>query len=187
MRNRSLPPNVRERFDTYCEHKRVVLEEELVELAALIDICESPLEQLLLLEFANVFDASPRGRPQDRHLRGIIVFPNVDRFSVAIRQQRTISTRRKNYRADFLVTVEDWNWDKGLHDQLIRLVVEVDGHDYHERTKEQAEYDKVRDRSITFEGYTPLRFTGREVYRDATEVASEVESYLTQEALKLLG
>jgi hypothetical protein len=183
----NLKPNIRQRLDEYSEHKRTKLEEELAEFADLLNLCESPLEQLLLLEFAAIFDANPRGMSEDRHLRGSIAFPNVDRFGVAIRQQRIISTKRKSYRADFLVTVEDWNWEKGEHEELIRLVIEVDGHDYHERTKEQAEYDKVRDRSMTSEGYTILRFTGREVYRDATTVASEVEEYLTQESQKFLA
>ena len=163
------------------------LEEELFDLSGLINICESPLEQLLFLEFADIFEANPRGAKEDRHLRGIIIFPNVDRFGVAIRQQHVISTKRKDYRADFLVTVEDWNWQAGRHEQLIKIVVEVDGHDYHERTKEQAEYDKSRDRSITAEGYTILRFTGREVYRDVTAVASEIEQLLIQESLKHLA
>jgi len=187
MRAENLKPNVRQRLDDYSEHKRANLEEELADLADLLNLCESPLEQLLLLEFADIFDANPRGISEDRHLRGIIVFPNVDRFGVAIRQQGTISTKRKKYRADFLITVEDWNWEKGANEELIRLVIEVDGHDYHERTKEQAEYDKARDRSMTSEGYTILRFTGREVYRDTTAVASEVEEYLIQESLKLLA
>lgn len=46
------------------------------------------------------------------------------------------------------------------------IVVECDGHDFHERTKEQAEHDRKRDRRLTELGYTVLRFTGREIWRD---------------------
>jgi very-short-patch-repair endonuclease len=187
MNTQNLKPNVRDQLDDYSQRKREKLEEELCDIADLMNICESPLEQLLLLEFADTFDATPRGRKEDRHLRGTIVFPNVDRFGVAIRQQHTISTTRKDYRADFVITIEDWNWTEGRHEQLSKLVVEVDGHDYHERTKEQAEYDKSRDRSITTAGYTVLRFTGREVYRDASAVTSEIEAFLIQESLKHLA
>ena len=56
------------------------------------------------------------------------------------------------------------------------IVVEVDGHEWHERSKEQAEYDRARDRSIVANGASIFRFTGREVWRDADRCASEVFS-----------
>jgi very-short-patch-repair endonuclease len=186
MNNKDIPNNIRQLFSEYSEHCKEQLEEELYDFAELLKECESPLEQMLVLEFANVFDAKPCGRVEERYLRGILIFPNVDRFSIAIRQQHVISTRRKNYRADFYISVEDWNWEEGKHEQLVKMIVEVDGHDFHERTKEQAEYDRSRDRSMTAEGYMVLRFTGREVYRDASEVASEIESVLIEQATKLL-
>ena len=52
-----------------------------------------------------------------------------------------------------MITIEDLNWSEGRHEQLIKIVVELDGHDYHERTKEQADYDKSRDRSIPAAGH----------------------------------
>ena len=50
----------------------------------------------------------------DRYLGGRIIFPNVDRFTVVIRQQHPIKIGKKDYRADFLVTVEDWNWEEAV-------------------------------------------------------------------------
>lgn len=55
-----------------------------------------------------------------------------------------------------------------------RTVVELDGHEFHERTKEQAQRDKARDRAFTFAGWRVLRFTGSEVFADATGCVSEV-------------
>ena len=57
------------------------------------------------------------------------------------------------YRADFV-----------LSGAACPVVVECDGHDFHERTKEQAASDKRRDRYMTEAGYKVLRFTGSEVY-----------------------
>jgi len=54
-----------------------------------------------------------------------------------------------------------------------QVVVEVDGHDYH-KTKEQRSYDAKRDRELTKFGWTTLRFTGSDVYKDAEAVADEV-------------
>lgn len=56
------------------------------------------------------------------------------------------------------------------------LFVECDGHDFHERTKEQAERDRRRDREITVAGIPILRFTGREIYRNPTACALQVLS-----------
>lgn len=58
-----------------------------------------------------------------------------------------------------------------------KLAVEVDGHDYH-KTKEQRSYDAKRDRDLLKLGWTTLRFTGSDVFRDVDMVASEVISIL---------
>lgn len=52
----------------------------------------------------------------------------------------------------------------------IAVAVELDGHDFHERTKEQAERDKRRDRSLLSMGWTTIRFTGSEVVRSPETV-----------------
>lgn len=58
--------------------------------------------------------------------------------------------------------------------ELTKAVVECDGHDFHERTKEQAERDRVRDRRLQALGYRVFRFTGRELNRSAVTCAIEV-------------
>jgi very-short-patch-repair endonuclease len=55
-----------------------------------------------------------------------------------------------------------------------RLAVECDGHDFHERTKEQAARDKARDRYLVSQGWIVLRFTGSEVWKDAALCAVEI-------------
>jgi hypothetical protein len=58
------------------------------------------------------------------------------------------------------------------------IAVECDGHDFHEKTKEQAAADKARDREIVAAGITVLRFTGSEIWKDAEKCAQEVEALL---------
>jgi hypothetical protein len=53
------------------------------------------------------------------------------------------------------------------------VAIEVDGHEFHEKTKEQAASDKSRDRKITRCGYSVIRFTGSEVYRDPSGAVNE--------------
>lgn len=106
--------------------------------------CESPIEALFLAAF------TPRA---------------VGDPSYRIRPQYEIG----QYRVDFLITFSE-NDPEYRRD----VIVECDGHDYHERTREQAERDKRRDRAITASGIPVLRFTGRELHRDARACVEEV-------------
>jgi hypothetical protein len=56
----------------------------------------------------------------------------------------------------------------------VAVAVELDGHDFHERTKEQAEADKRRDRDLQAIGWRVVRFTGSQVLRDPVEVVDEI-------------
>lgn len=59
------------------------------------------------------------------------------------------------------------------------VYVECDGHEWHDRTPEQALRDKSRDRSIYADtGVAVVRFTGREITRNAIECAREVHAIL---------
>lgn len=78
------------------------------------------------------------------------------------------------YRADFLFSVVDESGEKK------KLVVEIDGHDFHERTKRQAAHDKARDRWMTGEKCQVIRFTGSEVYANPFACAKEVADRLYQ-------
>jgi very-short-patch-repair endonuclease len=58
------------------------------------------------------------------------------------------------------------------------LAVELDGHDYHERTKEQAARDRKKDRDLLRSGVPVVRFTGSEVYRDPDGCVEELTECL---------
>ncbi len=73
-----------------------------------------------------------------------------------------------HYRCDFFVSVVDFNG------QSLKIAIECDGHDYHERTKEQARKDKARDRWLQSNGYIILRFTGSEIWKDPVVCAEQV-------------
>jgi very-short-patch-repair endonuclease len=83
---------------------------------------------------------------------------------------------------DDQVRVLDWPVDFVLKvrsafrdvEGLVCLAVECDGHDFHERTKEQAARDRSRDRALQAAGYTVMRFTGSELYRDPMRCVREV-------------
>lgn len=55
-----------------------------------------------------------------------------------------------------------------------KLVVECDGHEFHEKTPEQAKKDKSRDRDLLTCGYPVMRFTGSEIYLHPLKCAEQV-------------
>lgn len=89
--------------------------------------------------------------------------PSTREYAVLLQQVQI-----EDYRVDFLILVKLDN--RGPY----RIVIECDGHEFHDRTKEQAERDKSRDRELAALGCTVLRFTGREIWRDAVSCARDV-------------
>lgn len=59
-----------------------------------------------------------------------------------------------------------------------RLVVEVDGFAFHDRTHEQAQRDRARDRALVSDGWRVVRFTAVEVFANARRCAGEVVAML---------
>lgn len=53
------------------------------------------------------------------------------------------------------------------------LVVELDGHEFHDKDKRQRSYEKARDRFLTRQGFKVLHFTGSDVVKDPFKVAHE--------------
>ena len=75
------------------------------------------------------------------------------------------------YRVDFFLFYRQGDTEH-------RIVIECDGHDFHERTKEQAQKDRSRDRWMTAQGLPVLRFTGAEIWKDPAACVGEISSLL---------
>lgn len=67
-----------------------------------------------------------------------------------------------------------------------QIAIEIDGHDYH-KTKGQRTHDARRDRWLFGQGWSVLRFTGTEIYRDVERCISEVCKLAGVEQLSKLG
>lgn len=113
---------------------------------------ESPIESHFMAAFCEVaFD------------HGYEIGKNTGRFRIGIEPQKHMD----RIRLDFLISYM-------MHKSLIEIAVECDGHDYHERTKQQAAKDRSRDRALQALGLKVFRFTGSEIYADARGCAVEV-------------
>jgi Protein of unknown function (DUF559) len=73
---------------------------------------------------------------------------------------------------DFAVFIPSLSVDRPI------VVVECDGHDFHERTVEQASRDRKRDRALLKLDIPVLRFTGTDVVRSSAEVAEEIADFI---------
>lgn len=78
-----------------------------------------------------------------------------------------------SYRVDFLVGLNHLG-----NDLRQCIVVECDGHEWHEKTKEQAARDKARDRYLSAHVGRIVRFTGSEIFKDCVGCAQEVAKIL---------
>lgn len=59
-----------------------------------------------------------------------------------------------------------------------RLAIEIDGMAFHQSTQEQVAADYLRERRMVLKGYTVIRFTAQEVFRDADDCWRQVEAIL---------
>ena len=144
------------------------------------ELCESPIEELLLLALHVVGRGDGLTRVVSKHgpytLAEVLSDPPsaLDRHdTLTIYQQVTISS----YRVDFLLFFNFvWIRPAGYKNPPRRpsaLVVECDGHEFHEKTKAQAERDKARDRAMQRAGFPVFRFSGSTLWSDPLGCAGE--------------
>lgn len=151
-----LPRGFREHAYTFTDQKIDHWQAELQR------VCDSPIE----VAFGIAFMLSAweyRGRSWlvlPEYAIGDLHFSD-DTELLLLPQRKVLS-----YRVDFIVSRSPFVEGKGV-------AVECDGHNFHERTKEQAARDRQKDRDLQAAGYRVLRFTGSEIYRDAFKCADE--------------
>ena len=121
---------------------------------SLID-CESPIEQLLSLALENL------------NIKNIYKYnPFID--VVEIEKQKEIKSENKKYRVDFCIPVIYKNQENK------RFIIECDGHEFHQKTKEQVERDNTRMRDLQKQGYEVIRFSGTEIWHRPHKCASDI-------------
>lgn len=72
------------------------------------------------------------------------------------------------------VRIDSYCIDLVLESGGAMVFIECDGHDWHERTKQQAAYDRERDRSFLARGFVTVRFTGSEIVHYPEKCCAEL-------------
>lgn len=133
-------------------------------LAQSIAECESPIEQMLAIAVNNVIYKAN--------------FPYLIEV-ISINNQEIIRTEKSKYRADMCITMKYW-------DKIVRYVIECDGHEFHQKTKQQVEKDNIRMREMQKQGIVVIRFSGTEIYKNPYKCAYEVLDIIMRPAVNRL-
>jgi very-short-patch-repair endonuclease len=133
-------------------------------------LCQSPIEQLMLAGLVwSKFGCEDRVV----EIWDSKKYPAKPQTDVVIAPQYQI----ENYFVDFAIFIQ------GFAKEEIKVVVECDGHNTHEKekTKDQAARYKKRERVLEIAGWKLLRFTGSEIWQDHRARAGDVSMLATNE------
>jgi very-short-patch-repair endonuclease len=148
---------------------------------------ESPIERMLNSALVtsrierNLSDGAPQTwKRNDKGSRETWDFECSEGLSID--PQRKIG----KFRVDFAVSYHCCAWansggrpgDSKVLDCGKTIVIECDGHEWHERTEKERRYEKKRDRFLQSKGYEVFHYTGKEVTDDPFKVAEEILDYL---------
>lgn len=146
---------------------------------------DSPIEKVLALALIM------RSRMNMCEYTGVLVLDRNEDFAPVqdlidnepgFRDRRTTFILRPQvqldgWRVDFIASVYNWRDADPSKHKWMHLIIECDGHNFHERTKEQAARDRARDRAATLSEMPVMRFTGSEIYRDPMGCAEQIMDY----------
>lgn len=122
-----------------------------------IEKCESPIERLM---FCSLYQAAAI------HTSHLAMIHFGWKSSIQIGEWAIIPQYKiAGCRADFVV-----RWG-GIHRAV---VIECDGHDFHERTKQQVIADNQRNRILRNHHFEVIRFSGSEIHNDPMQCAFDV-------------
>lgn len=123
--------------------------------------CESPIEKIFFIAFEVTKELRSNEIPKD--YLDILTLP-----------QYPISYENHEYYADFMIILENINDSR----KSVDLIIECDGHDFHERTKEQVKHDNERTLILKKHGEDVLRFSGSQIYNEPVKCANDVFDYI---------
>lgn len=143
-------------LDLENEYTNTVIGTNLLNGETAIGDCDSPIEQLYFLA-----------------LKNSCIYENID---LTIETQKEIYANGKKYKVDFYITASELfslvkNDKHTIYSREVNLCVECDGHNFHEKTKEQVSKDKSRERDIMSKGLNLIRFSGSEIYTKSNKCA----------------
>ena len=84
------------------------------------------------------------------------------------------------YYVDFVFNAEEIEEMVSIKNTMFKLAIECDGHDFHEKTKEQVTYDNEREYDLKMKGFDVLRFSGSQIYNKPFRCAVQTLMYIKE-------
>lgn len=157
------------------------------EYETFLALCESPAEQNFLAAVIEYFGLRYNENSKSGQAKFDSVTPACSGlFTLIVEPQVKIQSMDSSYRVDFVFSLMRFA-KNGVPRFWGKTVVEIDGHEFHEKTKLQASRDKKRDRDILSEGFVTMRFSGSDVYHRAFECVEEIEFHLDRTANEVVN
>ncbi|MCL2840309.1 MAG: endonuclease domain-containing protein [Defluviitaleaceae bacterium] len=97
--------------------------------------------------------------------------------------QHEIRCGNKKYIVDFFYSNEEaksiTEYQGDIYPyQDIQVIVECDGHDFHQKTKEQVIRDNERQMALQLAGYDVIRFSGSQIYTNPLKCVKNVYDFI---------
>lgn len=139
---------------------------------------DTPIEKLFSLSLYlhyrfNILERLDVWFPKILPLEKMLADPEWREFLLVSRQVQV-----GDWRVDFMIHHYQHLSFDGKKGEWQSLIVECDGHEFHERTKEQAARDRSRDRRATSNSVPIFRFTGSELWGDPLGCAKQVADFV---------
>lgn len=113
-------------------------------------ICDSPIETIFCMCFEMVSFHTEAGMCSNK-------------------QVEITTENGKKYRVDFII--QDFNTANSV-------IVECDGHDFHEKTKQQVARNNDRDLDLKMSGYDVIHFSGSQIYNEPFKCVAKVIEFM---------
>lgn len=105
--------------------------------------------------------------------------------------QENIFIDKKKYIPDFLFNGSEYENaynelnDKDIENiENIKIIIECDGHEFHQKTKEQVARDNEREYNLKMQGYDVIRFSGSQIYNDPLGCAEKAYKYIANRIMQ---
>ena len=123
-----------------------------------VEDCKSPIEKIFYVAFEIVCLFRKKELPE----YATCMYSN---------PQCEVEANGHKYVADFAICRETNQEGYGI------FLVECDGHEFHQKTKQQVERDNTRQYELKMAGFDILRFSGSQIYKDPFKCANDVFDY----------
>jgi very-short-patch-repair endonuclease len=104
-----------------------------------------------------------------------------------LQHQRKVDIDGTSYRIDFVIQLRGSGRSVSEMPEWQHVAIEIDGHAFHEKTREQVSHRNIRDRRLQRAGWVVFHFSYAELTTQPEQCVSEVLSFVHGQWIELFG